>query len=664
LLPEAAAARATAKAYDVIVYGATPAGVTAAVEAGRHGLSVLLVEPGGWVGGMTASGLGVTDKGNGQTITGLARDFYRTVCREYDAPGSAALAQCLTLPYSAGNPPFYFEPHIAAAAFDAMLGAAPQGGHITKKYRTSILSLQKNGATLTAASLSDGSIPAATVFIDATYEGDLLKLAGVSYTVGREANAHYNETYNGWQPPYTPSFPVDPFVTPGLPGSGLLYGLAEPPAPLPAIGTADHDVMAYDYRLCVTNVAANAVPFTTRPPGYVADHYTLLGRYLAGLAATRNCNLDSDQCVTLNDVIGLGPGHALPHGKFDVGNGHIPISIDLTGLSATYPDGSGATRAFIATQHRKWMQGLLYYLATAPAAPGGLRADLATYGLCKDEFADTGNWPHQLYVREARRMIGGYVVTEGDMLRTAPPVPDGIALASFPADSHDTLRFPVQRTSATGQTAWSFAVEGGSYDLIPNPFPISYRALVPNAAEATNLLETIALSASHSAYRAIRTEPQYMMLGHAAGAAAVLAVTGGVPVQAVPAARLQSLVSAEGLLVSFPAILGVTDAGARSGGRLVELNGQFPGVGAQYGADPSALKETSCCWPDQAASLTSACAASTTALTGFSASRVDIVVRYGALSSAAYCAFRVTRQDPAVAGAITSASVYATLQAE
>jgi hypothetical protein len=248
-----------------------------------------------------------------------------------------------------------------------------------------------------------------------------------------------------------------------------------------------------------------------------------------------------------------------------------------------------------------------------------------------------------------------YTITEKDMFGTAPPVSDSVALASYPADSHDVMRIPVQIPGPNGTAQWTFAIEGGAMAHVPNPYPLSYRAMVPNAAQATNLLETISLSATHSAYRPIRMEPVYMMLGHAAGAAAALAVDDNTTVQNVDYRQLKSVLTAEGLVVDFPAIVNIADGGVAQNrpGRIVRLLGHFPGDGSEYFPNHSDLVWSSCCWPSAFNPLAhekppSACAPSTTALAGFSSSEIDLVVNYKSSSPTPFCSFKLVRMDPAV----------------
>ncbi len=648
--------------YHVIVYRATSEGVIAAVEAARHGLHVLLIEPGRWIGGMTASGLGVVDRGDTPTITGLTRTFFQKVCDQYYPADGPALASCKALAFHDATPPFRLEPHVAAAAFRAMLTAQPYAANITLKLNTDIVSLQKSGATILSATGTDGTMYDATVFIDGSYEGDLLKLAGVSFAVGREANAQYNETLNGWQTPLVTPFAVDPYRVAGNPQSGLLYDLQKAPQPLPAVGAADSEVMAYDYRLCLTTVAANAVRFTTPPAGYSDGQVAVLLRFLTALAAHRKCDFNTPGCIKLGDVLPVSADHMLPNGKFDINNGGV-VSTDFIGMSARYAAADTKTRAAIALRHKSWLQGLLYFMQQSRAAPAGLQQEFAPYGLCRDEFTDTGNWPHQLYVREARRMVGAYVVTEADMNRTAPVADDPVAVISYPHDVHDTLRFAMPRGGG-GAAQFGLAIEGGSFIGLKNAFPVPYRALVPQAVQATNLLEINALSTSHSAFAPIRMEPQLMMLAHAAGAGAVLAVQNGTSVQAVNIAQLEAMLASEGLVVDVPAILGVVDQGAAAGARQVDLMGQYPGLASQYGVAGGSLAYDACCWADQASAATTACTPSGVAQTSMTATDIMMTVKYGALSSAAYCAFRVIRQDPAVAAPIYSRAYYAALPAE
>jgi hypothetical protein len=354
--------------------------------------------------------------------------------------------------------------------------------------------------------------------------------AAVPYTVGRESNGTYGETHNGsgGDGRDTP-FNVDPYVVPGTPSSGLLPHVTPRPAVI-TIGAADDLVEAYNYRLCVTKNPANRIPF---PPArsYNPAEFEVLARWFDGMAARATA-------VSFADVVSMG---ALPNQKYDLNNKGF-FSTDLVGESKAYPDADHATRDAIADRHQQYMLGLLQFLGTSPRVPSAVRATVNAYGLCKDEFTDTGGWPHQLYVREARRMIGAYVMTEND-LRLTTAIADPVALGSYAMDSHYTRRM-----------ATSVAVEGEGLDYTPlsSPYPIAYRSLTPRAADATNLLVPVCLSASHAAYKSLRMEPVYMELGHAAGVAAALAVEAGTAVQDVPYADLANALRAEGQKLTWP----------------------------------------------------------------------------------------------------------------
>ena len=476
-------------AADLCIYNANAAGVAAAIQGVRQGLSVLLLNPGWHVGGLSSGGLGFTDFGNKAAIGGIALEFYKRLGTHYGVEAE-----------------WRFEPHVAEkilTAWLAEIGVAVHHGHYLES------AVMRDGR-IAEITFTHGARARAAYFIDASYEGDLLAAAGASFTVGREGNATYDETLNGQQvyPKHQFDFPVDPYVRPGDPTSGLLPGI-EPG--VPEIGAGDHRVQAYNFRVCMTQREDIRVPFP-KPAHYDRARYELLARYLAA---------GWNQMFWKFDTIrGL---------KTDTNN-HGAVSSDFIGENYAWPNATHAEREKIFQAHVNYHQGLWWFYRTDPAVPADVQATVNTWGLAGDEFADTGHWPHQLYVREARRLIGGFVMTEQHCL-SKTLVEDVIGLAAYTMDSHNCRRF------VKDGRVWN---EGDVQVHLPKPYGISYRTLVPKRGEVTNLLVPVCLSASHIAYGSIRMEPVFMVLAQAAATAAALAFkTGKQAVQDVVYADLR-----------------------------------------------------------------------------------------------------------------------------
>jgi hypothetical protein len=351
--------------------------------------------------------------------------------------------------------------------------------------------------------MENGKIFRAKMFIDATYEGDLMAKAGVRYEVGREANSEYGETLNGGRaltPKHQFAVAVDPYLNPGAPGSGLLPFIQS--AEAGKAGESDRSVQAYNYRLCYTRNPANRLPHK-KPPQYDPAKYELLARYLEALvAAGRKLSLEE----FWNPI-------AMPNGKTDINN-NGGFSTDFIGANYDYPDATYARREQICRAHENYTLGFIYFLATSPRVPENMRLEMQSWGPAKDEFVDSHGWPHQLYVREARRMISDYVMTEHNC-RGQTKAEDPVGLAAYTMDSHNC-----RRIVKDGRVENEGDVQVGG---VP-PYPISYRAIVPKAAECENLLVPICLSATHIAYGSIRMEPVFMILGQSAATAAVLSL--------------------------------------------------------------------------------------------------------------------------------------------
>ncbi|MDT8760945.1 FAD-dependent oxidoreductase [Sphingomonas psychrotolerans] len=512
---------------DIVIYGCTSGGVIAAVEARRLGRTVLLVCREDYLGGMSTNGLGWSDTGNHRAIGGLSLDFYRKVKRYYDDP-----AVWVHAPRPArgenfvdGDAMWQFEPKVGERIFEDWAREAGVMIVRNQPLDRSRGGVEKAGSTITAFRSRTGRRFKGKVFIDATYEGDLMAGAGVRFTVGREANATYGETLNGVQLKNTTNhqftLDIDPYRVRGDPQSGLLPRVsAEHPAP---DGTADGKIQAYTYRMCLTDVPANRVPFA-KPAGYDATRYALLKRYMD--AGYRDFFRKFDR---------------IPNGKTDTNN-FGAFSFDNIGMNYRYPDGSDAERAAIAREHTLYQQGLLWFMTHDPGVPAETRAEMAKWGLCKDEFARNGYWPREMYVREARRMVSDFVMAEAH-LRGSKPTPRPIGMGSYNMDSHNVQRIVDAR---------GFVRNEGNIEVSPGrAYPISYDAIMPRRQEATNLLVPVALSASHIAYGSIRMEPVFMILGQSAAAAASIAIEDGLSVQDVDYAGLRARLSAEGQILNL-----------------------------------------------------------------------------------------------------------------
>ena len=504
--------------HDVVVYGDSAAAVAAAVQAKRQGLDVVLVNSTDFLGGMTCSGLSASDIFHRDAVGGVARELYGRIGQHY---GKEYVD--------------YFEPHVAQAAMDALVKDTGLTVVFKETLDRSPGGVTKEGTRIQAFRTSSGKVFAAKVFIDASYVGDLMAAAGVSSSVGREPNTLFAETLNGAQrgddkprKHYTQKDKdhfikdVDPYVKPGDPSSGLLpFVFAEDPVP----GEGDRRIQAYNYRLCVTTDPANRLPFA-KPEGYrELDHEMLLRNLEAG------------------DVRFPALIHKLPNGKADWNSMHA-VGTDYVGANWAYPEADYATRRKIEQAHELYIRGHLWTLANHPRVPAEIRAVAASYGLCKDEFPANGGFSPMIYIREARRLQGAYVMTEQDC-KGKRRADDPVALASFGLDSHAVRYFVTQRGFLER--------DGVIWNVPPRPYGVSYRSLTPKAEECTNLLVPVCLSATHAAHGSIRMEPVFMQLGQAAAMAAGLAIKNGTSVQAVPYAPVRDLLKAAQLPVEWTA---------------------------------------------------------------------------------------------------------------
>lgn len=508
------ASSAFAATYDLVVYGATAAGVMTAVAGSRQGQKTVLLEPGEHVGGMATSGLSRTDVGKREVIGGLALEFYYRVGERYGM-------RLYNNPVA-----WFYEPHVGEDVMRDMLkqaGVTVLFHHRLREHE----GVKKNGTRLISIVTEDGAEFTGTVFADCSYEGDLMAQAGVSYTWGRESSSQYSESLAGVRErtPYH-QFLVD---VPARDETGAVLPEIST-QPKGVAGSADRKVQAYTFRVIATNDPANRLPWP-KPANYNPARYELLARYLKALTT----KLGRDPVLNEVTLVALIPNH-----KADINN-QGPFSTDYIGASYDYPNASYARRTQIWQDHVDYEQGFFYFLANDPRVPKGLQAEARQCGLPKDEFSDTGHWPHQLYVREARRMVGDFVATQKD-LQTDLIKPDAIGMGSYNSDSHNVQRIVNQH---------GFVENEGDMQVPVTPYQIPYRLMLPKRVEATNLLVPVCFSASHVAYSSLRMEPQYMILGHAAGVAAWLASRDGSAVQDIPVAELQKVLKDQGAVFSY-----------------------------------------------------------------------------------------------------------------
>jgi hypothetical protein len=624
--PQATQPLAQTLETDVCIYGGNSAGVVAALQVSRLGKKAVILEQGTKLGGLSAGGLSMTDIGNKSAIGGISREFYRRCGQKYGVAEE-----------------WRFEPKVASQVFQEMVDEAK----CPLFYRQFLKSVEMQGQRIVSITMESGLKVRARVFIDVTYEGDLMAKSGVKFHVGREANTVYGETLNGVQVRNTHqfNFPVDPYIEEGKPASGVLPGIN--PGEPGKSGDGDHRVQAYTFRLCLTNDPENRIPYE-KPAGYNPQEYVLLARYfkagfpesdvfqkfdpirnslsrrkasgttlvaadisnLRGLiiklrnaggpltkylkerfspAVQQQLNLFKDQeplpqelslsvveqlnqqitgpllysqelfvkvalSTELKSAVATKPqGQALAklnralleaaypdeiggrYQKVDKNN-HGGISTDFIGRNYDYPNADYATRERIFQEHVTYQKGLMWFLGNDPSVPENIRKRWSQWGLPKDEFVETGGWPHQLYVREARRMISDYVMTEHDCTGKRA-VEDPVSLAAYTMDSHNCQRFIEDKGTGKDRVRNEGDVQVHGFP----PYPISYRSIVPKKGECENLVVPVCLSASHIAYGSIRMEPVFMILGQSAAYAAHLAINNESSVQAVPYDQMREL---------------------------------------------------------------------------------------------------------------------------
>jgi len=519
---------------DVIVYGGTSAGVIAAVEVVQSGKSVILVTPDKHLGGLTAGGLGWTDTGKKEAIGGLSRDFYHRVWKHYanedawvwqkkgDYGGRGQGTRAID---GSKRTMWIFEPHVAEKIFEDYIRE-----NRIKVYKEEWLNrdtgvVKKDNKIISITTLS-GKTFKGKMFIDATYEGDLMASSGVAYHVGRESSDTYGEKWNGvqtgvlhhqhwfWEN-------ISPYKVPGDPSSGLLPRIS--PNPPGEFGQGDKKIQAYCFRLCMTRSDKNRLPFP-KPKNYDAAQYELL---------LRSLQTGRKDFFTKFDPV--------PNGKTDTNN-HGPFSSDNIGMNYDYPEASYERRKEIIEEHKNYQMGLLWFVANDPRVPADIREQLSQWGLAKDEFVDSENWPHQIYVREARRMIGNYVTTEQDVLLKRE-VPQPVGMGSYAMDSHNVQRYI---------TPEGFVQNEGDIGVKPPaPYSISYGSLVPKKNQCSNLLVPVCVSSSHIAFGSIRMEPVFMILGQSAASAACLAIDKEQAVQDINYSDLEALLLKKGQVLNL-----------------------------------------------------------------------------------------------------------------
>ena len=511
----------TSHKVDICIYGATSAGVIAAYTAKMQGKSVILLEPSNHIGGLTTGGLGQTDIGNKYAITGLSRDFYRKVGQHY-----GKFEQ------------WTFEPKVTSHIFNSYL----QKADIKVFKNKQLVHVVKSKNIITQIELLDENkqkmLVSAKYFLDCTYEGDLMAMAGVSFTVGREDNKKYGETWNGVQMLDKHQFPdgIDPFKSLGDSTSGLLWGISS--EKLAPKGSGDQKVQAYNFRMCLTDSIENMITITA-PEDYDANRYELLLRYI-----------QKKQPHELNwALMHLQP---MPHRKLDINNSG-PFSTNLIGGNYDYPNANFEERKIIQKKHENHIKGFFYFLGNDPRVPEHLRTEMKKWGYPKDEYLENNHFSPQMYVREARRMVSDLVMTEKHCIGEQT-VSDGIGLAAYTMDSHNTQRIIIKDSNGKYQVKNEGDVQMGLGGL--DPYPISYKAIIPKKTECNNLLVPVCLSASHIAFGSIRMEPVFMVLAQSAATAAVLAIDSKKSLHDIDVTKLQDLLKSNPLSDgSLPEIL-------------------------------------------------------------------------------------------------------------
>ena len=531
------------QSYDIVVYGGTSSGITAAIQSSRLGKKVLLIEPGHRIGGLTTGGLGQTDIGNKQAIGGISREFYQNIKSHYQKQVNWIWQKResyrdggQTTSDSMEDAMWTFEPSAALRVFKEMIRKEKNITLVYSQRLNRKSGVKKTGGKIVSIQMESGQIYQSKIFIDATYEGDLMAASGVSYIVGRESNSQYGESLNGVQAnnmslalKKTISMNaahhnfiegVDPYIKKGDPKSNLLPFIN--PRKPGVDGVGDDRIQAYCYRMTLTNHPDNRIPFS-KPSGYQEIQYELLFRNYEAAKGSY------EKMYSYGDPLVPWINSKMPNRKTDTNN-QKGFSTDFIGQNYLYPEASYEERDKIAERHKKYQKGLMWTLAYHPRIPAKVRAIVSQWGTCKDEYEREDGWPSQLYIREARRMISDYVMTQRncEKLELAE---DAIGMAAYGMDSHHVQRY----VDVNGYVK----NEGNVEAHVADPFPISYRSIVPKRSEARNLLVPICLSASHIAFGSIRMEPVFMVLGQSAAIAAAMAIDNDWDLQHIPYEQLK-----------------------------------------------------------------------------------------------------------------------------
>ena len=521
----AAPQKSPERVFDVVIYGGTSAGVMAAVQAAEMGKTAVIVCPEQRMGGLSSSGLGWTDSGDKAVIGGLSKRFYQRVQEHYNYRSAWRQQQPeqLSRYRPEADAMWVFEPHVAESIFEDLLSEYSILVH-RNQWLDRAAGVSKQGTAITSITTTSGQKYSGRMFIDATYEGDLMAATGVSYTVGRESNKAYGETLNGVQIKNATHHQfknrISPYVTPDNPSSGVLPGISVEPHGNE--GEGDHRIQAYCFRVCLTDDPNNQLPFE-KPAGYDPLQYELLLRDL--LASPRHVFATFDP---------------MPNRKTDTNN-NGSFSTDKVGGNYEYPEASYERRAALVEEHKRYQMGLFWFLQTDPRVPKDVRTKMRNWGLAADEFTESGGWPNQIYVREARRMVGEFVMTERS-LRGLSLTPESVGMGSYNMDSHN-----VQRYVATDESGHAFVQNDGDVQVSPGrSYEIARGALLPKESECSNLIVPVAVSASHIAYGSIRMEPVFMILGQSAATMACLAIDGHTSVQGVEWKELRTRLLADG----------------------------------------------------------------------------------------------------------------------
>jgi hypothetical protein len=520
--------------YDIVIYGGTSAGISSAIQASRLGRKVIIIEPANRLGGLTTGGLGQTDIGNKQAIGGIAREFYANIMKYYN--DSTSWKWELRTEYIDGGQTrtekgeqtmWTFEPSAALKVFNKMLAEEKNIRVVYNQRLDRGNGVKMKRGTIISVRMETGEVYSGKMFIDATYEGDLMAAAGVTYTTGREPNKKYGETLDGVQIADTMRTKtgqrslnainhnfvkgVDPYRIKGDPSSGLLPFIDKTGPGKD--GEGDSRIQAYCFRMCLTDHPENRIPFE-KPENYKEEDYELL---------FRNYEAGENQLPWINS--------SMPNRKTDTNN-RRGFSTDFIGQNYDYPEADYEERDRIAERHRNYQKGLMWSLAYHPRIPEKIRKEVSRWGMCRDEFEEGNGWQEQLYVREARRMIGSYVMTQDNCegIRIAE---DCVGLAAYGMDSHNVQRYV---------TPEGFVKNEGNVEArVASPYPVSYRAIVPKEKECRNLLVPVCVSSTHIAFGSIRMEPVFMVLGQSAAIAASLAIEKGTTLQDIDYEELKEI---------------------------------------------------------------------------------------------------------------------------